>query len=141
MPEAQNDITKAKEEVREFLLQDYRLKSDMVTAHYGRILTRFDYFLLIKSGMVTATGYLMEKGLQTPMLFICIAGFLSSIFWFLTSRADRKIAVVYRDDVIIVYQQILRFLPDISMFDKEREKSFDSTRRDVRSLKKLGEEN
>jgi hypothetical protein len=51
--------------VREFLLEDYKLKVDMVTQHYQRILTSFNYFLAIQSSLVVVTGFLIKPNFRT----------------------------------------------------------------------------
>lgn len=90
------------EESRGFLVDDYKLKVDYLTAHFDRLWTRFNFFLTIELAIFGFLGYLLfdteGRDLQAvPVPFILGIGV--SLVWFIVGRQDRALVNDYRSDL------------------------------------------
>jgi hypothetical protein len=91
-------------------MAEYAAKTKLVTQQYDRILTRFNYFLTIESGLIGVVGFMIQQKLYLVVYPLCVVGFSSALLWHLTSRADRKLVEAYRLDASVVYALLLRDL-------------------------------
>ena len=48
-----------------FLSAEYTSKTGLVTQQYDRILTRFNYFLTIESGLIGVVGFMLQQELYS----------------------------------------------------------------------------
>jgi hypothetical protein len=81
---------------REFLLNDYELKVEYLTEHFGRMWTRFNYFVGIESALVGG-NLIFGDGKLSPQ--IAIVGVVVSLIWYVMGAEDRFLVRVYRGHV------------------------------------------
>jgi len=79
-----------------FMVKDYELKVRYLTDHFGRMWTRFNYFVGIESAL--AGGKLIFGGGEfTPEL--AVVGAVVSLIWYVMGAEDRFLVRVYRRQV------------------------------------------
>jgi hypothetical protein len=95
--ETQNDAAKR---LREFLVEDYKLKVNYLTGHFSRMWTRFNFFISLETlvaGVVVAAAA-TEKTLDNP-LPVAFLGLVVSACWYLVGITDRYLIAVYRSQI------------------------------------------
>ncbi|MFH0343768.1 MAG: hypothetical protein ACHBNF_16965 [Chromatiales bacterium] len=92
---ATNDITNALPP-KDFLVTDYELKVQYLTDHFGRMWTRFNYFVGIESALVSGK-LIFGNGKLSPE--IAIVGAVVSLIWYVMGAEDRFLVRVYRGHV------------------------------------------
>jgi hypothetical protein len=81
---------------KDFLVKDYELKVAYLTQHFGRMWTRFNYFVGIESAL--AGGKLIfGNGKLSPE--VAIVGAMVSLIWYVMGAEDRFLVRVYRGHV------------------------------------------
>lgn len=81
---------------KDFLIKDYELKVGYLTQHFGRMWTRFNYFVGIESAL--AGGKLIfGNGELSPEM--AIVGAVVSLIWYVMGAEDRFLVRVYRGHV------------------------------------------
>ena len=81
---------------RDFLVKDYELKVGYLTQHFGRMWTRFNYFVGIESALVGGK-LIFGNGKLSPG--IAIVGAVVSLIWYVMGAEDRFLVRVYRGHV------------------------------------------
>jgi hypothetical protein len=81
---------------RDFLIKDYELKVQYLTDHFGRMWTRFHYFVGIESALVGGK-LIFGDGKLSPE--VCIVGAAVSGIWYVMGAEDRFLVRVYRKHV------------------------------------------
>jgi len=81
---------------RDFLVKDYELKVNYLTQHFGRMWTRFNYFVGIESALVGGK-LIFGNGELSPQ--IAIVGAVVSVVWYVMGAEDRFLVRVYRGHV------------------------------------------
>lgn len=81
---------------RDFLVKDYELKVGHLTQHFGRMWTRFNYFVGIESALVGGK-LIFGNGKLSPE--IAIVGAVVSLIWYVMGAEDRFLVRVYRGHV------------------------------------------
>jgi hypothetical protein len=95
------------------LLEEYKIQVQSLTNHYGRVWTRFNFFITIHTAlMVALIGLFKDKGLTWAALPIPLLGVLMSALWYVTGAQDRYLVRFYRD---MISHAARRVAPD----DKE----------------------
>jgi hypothetical protein len=79
----------------DFLIKDYDLKVTYLTQHFGRMWTRFNYFVSIESALVG--GKLIFGGGKLSRE-VAIVGAAVSLIWYVMGAEDRFLVRVYRDE-------------------------------------------
>ena len=86
--------------LRDFLLEDYRLKVQYLTDHFSRMWTRFNFFLTINSALF---AFSVQKDTAAFVLLFVVAGLLLSALWYFFGAADNYLVDVYRKQVGTTY--------------------------------------
>ncbi|HLO28798.1 MAG TPA: hypothetical protein VK249_06670 [Anaerolineales bacterium] len=86
---------------RPFLQKDYELKINYLAAQYTRMWTRFNFFLVLESGLSAALWlWFKDKGAfigqANPLAWL---GLVTSFCWYVMGAEDRYLVVVYRSHV------------------------------------------
>jgi hypothetical protein len=81
---------------RDFLVTDYELKVGYLTEHFGRMWTRFNYFVGIESAL-GGGKLIFGDGKLSPQ--IAIVGVVVSLIWYVMGAEDRFLVRVYRGHV------------------------------------------
>ena len=84
-----------------FLQKDYELKINYLSAHFTRMWTRFNFFLVLESGLSAALwGWAKDKetfsGGASAFAWI---GLITSICWYVMGAEDRYLVEAYRSQV------------------------------------------
>lgn len=109
-PECEKAKASAKEKfddkLKGFLLEDYKLKVGYLTAHLGRMWTRFNFFLTAEVALV-AYLFTAARG-DTPVMrqFIVIEAMLSIIWWGFGAQ-DRFLVRLYKEQIKDVVKRLL----------------------------------
>jgi hypothetical protein len=80
----------------DFLVKDYELKVRYLTDHFGRMWTRFNYFVGIESALVGGK-LILGNGKLSPE--VAIVGAIVSLIWYVMGAEDRFLVRVYRKHV------------------------------------------
>jgi hypothetical protein len=81
---------------KDFLVTDYQLKIGYLTQHFGRMWTRFNYFVGIESALVG--GKLIFGGGKLSRE-LAVVGAIVSLIWYVMGAEDRFLVCVYRGHV------------------------------------------
>jgi hypothetical protein len=81
---------------KDFLVKDYELKVGYLTQHFGRMWTRFNYFVGIESALVGGK-LIFGNGRLSPE--IGIVGVVVSLIWYIMGAEDRFLVRLYRGHV------------------------------------------
>jgi hypothetical protein len=81
---------------KDFLIKDYELKVGYLTQHFGRMWTRFNYFVGIESALFGGR-LIFGDGTLTPA--VAIVGAALSLIWYVMGAEDRFLVRVYRQHV------------------------------------------
>jgi hypothetical protein len=84
----------------DFLLEDYKLKVQYLTAHFSRMWTRFNFFLTINSALF---AFSVQKDTAAFVSLFVVAGLLLSALWYFFGAADNYLVEVYRKQVGTTY--------------------------------------
>lgn len=84
----------------DILTTDYKLKIDYLTAHLGRMWTRFNFFLVISS---TLFGYSLGKDNGIYVGLLVLFGLLLSLLWYHFAATDNYLVSAYRSQVALVF--------------------------------------
>lgn len=95
MTTATNDAAKALPP-KDFLIKDYELKVGYLTQHFGRMWTRFNYFVGIESALVGGKLIFGSGKLSSE---VAIVGAIASLIWYVMGAEDRYLVRVYRAHV------------------------------------------
>ena len=77
----------------DFLLEDYKQKIGYLTQHFGRMWTRFNFFVSLETALLG--GKLLLVG-DKPSPIIGLAGITLSLIWYVMGAEDRFLADFYR---------------------------------------------
>ena len=81
---------------KDFLVKDYDLKIGYLTQHFGRMWTRFNYFVGIESALVGGKLIFGNGKLSTE---VAVVGAIVSLVWYVMGAEDRFLVRVYRGHV------------------------------------------
>jgi hypothetical protein len=79
-----------------FLLKDYELKVAFLTAQFARMWTRFNFMLVLESGLLAAAANTKH---HTGVRAIVWAEVLISAVWYVFGAQDKYLVEVYRGQV------------------------------------------
>ena len=84
-------------DVDAFLTRDYELKAAYLTAHLGRMWTRFNFFVTLQSGLVAGLVFTRDGGgfTDAAVYFAAAEAVLSAIWWIFGAQ-DRYLRGVSR---------------------------------------------
>jgi hypothetical protein len=84
-------------EMVNFLLEDYKLKTDYLNQHFNRMWTRFSFFIAAEVGLLGFYFSLVpeKSGYFAPQFFICSGIFISAL-WYITGAQDKYLVECYR---------------------------------------------
>ncbi len=80
----------------DFLVKDYELKVRYLTDHFGRMWTRFHYFVGIESALV---GGKLIFGNGELSREVAMVGAIVSLIWYVMGAEDRFLVRIYRNHV------------------------------------------
>ncbi len=85
----------------QFLQKDYELKINYLSADFTRMWTRFNFFLVLESGLSVALfgSFSDEGGFSARATLIAWVGILTSLCWYALGAQDRHLVEVYRKHV------------------------------------------
>jgi hypothetical protein len=79
-------------------LEDYRIEVQALANQYGRMWTRFNFFITIHTAlMVALVGLFKDEGAVWAALPIPLLGVLTSGLWYVTGAQDRYLVRFYRE--------------------------------------------
>jgi hypothetical protein len=111
-PKASAPVLDEKEQAKldAFLQKDYELKIAYLTNHFGRMWTRFNYFVAIETALIGGK-FLIPNGVLSPEL--AITGALISLVWYVMGAEDRYLVRIYRHQVEIAAEELAQAIwPD-----------------------------
>jgi hypothetical protein len=91
-PQLPNDAKKH----LEFLVKDYELKVQYLTNHFGRMWTRFNYFVVIQAALIGGKTIFGDSRMYMPGMWF---GLALSLVWYIIGAEDRFLVQQYRDQV------------------------------------------
>jgi len=80
----------------DFLVKDYEMKVKYLTDHFGRMWTRFNYFVGIESGLVGGKLIFGDGKLSRPIVIVAA---VVSLIWYVMGAEDRFLVRLYREHV------------------------------------------
>ncbi|HSK72732.1 MAG TPA: hypothetical protein VK892_13610 [Pyrinomonadaceae bacterium] len=91
----------------DFLLEDYKQKIAYLTAHLGRMWTRFNFFLTAE---VALLAYLFTTSRElTPItLEVAVIELIISVIWWEFGRQDRFLVLIYREQIKDTTERLLK---------------------------------
>ena len=92
-------------ELEDFLLEDYKLKTEYLISHFSRVWTRFNLFLLIESALL---GFSFREEYSTYVVAIGFAGMFLCLTWYYFSANDNYLSDHYRRQVQNAYDLLTR---------------------------------
>ncbi|MEO6725109.1 MAG: hypothetical protein ABIU20_10795 [Blastocatellia bacterium] len=95
-------------DIDSFLLEDYKQKVAYLTAHFGRMWNRFNYFVVLESAL---TGFLLNNKLWNNAVYFALTEMLLSLIWWSLGAQDRFLVKLYRDAVKDAVERIKKRLP------------------------------
>jgi hypothetical protein len=86
---------------RSFLQSDYQLKANLLASQYTRMWTRFNFFIVLESGLSAALwAWFKDKGgFVDQATGISWIGLATSICWYAFGAQDRHLVAVYKQHV------------------------------------------
>jgi hypothetical protein len=100
MPEPEKNTMEEplKKDAVNFLLEDYKLKTDYLNQHFNRMWTRFSFFIAAEVGLLGFFFSLKSagSGYLAPQFFIW-SGIIISALWYMTGAQDKWLVECYRD--------------------------------------------
>ena len=84
-------------ELKEYVVKDYELKVRFLTDHFSRMWTRFNFFLVTETAIVSGKIIFAQPGQNTTALLW--TGLIVSVVWYLMSAEDRYLVDLYRSEV------------------------------------------
>jgi hypothetical protein len=91
-------------ELKEYLIKDYELKVRFLTDHFTRMWTRFNFFLVTETAIVSGR-IIFTKSDQTSMALL-FTGLVVSILWYLKSAEDKFLVDTYRAEIKETFRQL-----------------------------------
>ena len=89
-----------------FLQKDYELRINYLSAHLGRIWQRFNFFIVLESGLSTALWLWLKDALSKdakvavdPAAGVAVIGLATSLVWYMFGAQDRRLFVVYQTKI------------------------------------------
>lgn len=91
-------------ELKEYLMNDYELKVRYLTDHFTRMWTRFNFFLVTETAIVS--GKIIFSKSDQASVALLFTGLIVSIIWYLMSAEDKFLVDVYRTEVNETFRQL-----------------------------------
>lgn len=105
---SKTDAEKLRAEVVEFLQKDYELKVRYLVDHYGRIWTRFNFFMVAETALAGLLGQALSRGESlSDALPFPIAGAFLALCWYAFGAQDRYLVEAYRVEIARVANQLV----------------------------------
>jgi len=100
-------------DVDAFLAEDYQVKANYLTAHLGRMWTRFNFFVTVESGLVAGLVFTRDGGgfSEAAVYFAAAEAVLSAIWWVFGAQ-DRYLVEAYREAVEAAWKQLRDRVPE-----------------------------
>jgi hypothetical protein len=83
----------------EFVVEDYRLRIDYLNAHFGRMWTRFNFFLTLESGLIGFFFVGDNDVLSANAPLFLMVQIVLSLTWWVFGAQDRWLVNAYRDGI------------------------------------------
>jgi hypothetical protein len=95
-----------------FLEKDYERKVRYLSDHFSRMWTRFNFFLVLESGLSAALWLWFREagGVTFGALALALVGLASTIVWYIFGAQDRYLVEVYRKQARIVGDDLAKHL-------------------------------
>ena len=81
-------------ELKEYLIKDFELKIRFLTDHFSRMWTRFNFFLVTETAIVS--GKIIFAKSDETNIALLFTGLIVSILWYLMSAEDKFLVDIYR---------------------------------------------
>ena len=91
-------------ELKEYLIKDYELKIGYLTDHFSRMWTRFNFFLVTETAIVS--GKVIFSGSDQTSTALLITGLIVSILWYVMSAEDKFLVDTYRAEIKETFRQL-----------------------------------
>ena len=91
-------------ELKEYLIKDYELKISFLTNHFTRMWTRFNFFLVTETAIVSGR-IIFTKSDQTSIALL-FTGLAVSVIWYLMSAEDKFLVDTYRAEIRETFRQL-----------------------------------
>jgi len=83
-----------------FLEKDYEMKVRYLTDHYGRMWTRFNFFMVANTAVAIVTAGRIADGKPLgDLIAFSTAGMLLTLCWYIFGAEDRYLVEAYRKDI------------------------------------------
>jgi len=83
-----------------FLQKDYEMKVRYLTDHYGRMWTRFNFFMVANTAVaIAAAGRIADAKPLGDLIAFSIAGMLLTLCWYIFGAQDRYLVETYRREI------------------------------------------
>jgi len=104
---AEKDTQFDSQAVASFLVDDYKLRTDYLTAHFSRMWTRFNFFLSIETGLIGVAFLASKDQWSRYAVVFALAGVLVSAAWYVFGAQDRYLVLLYRDQVKLAARRVI----------------------------------
>jgi hypothetical protein len=104
--------------LKNFLLEDYRLKVQYLSDYFSRMWTRFNFFLTINSALF---AFSVQKDTATFVSLFVVAGLLLSALWYFFGAVDNYLVDVYRKQVGTTYYLLGSKEPGLKRLQSRKE--------------------
>ena len=83
-----------------FLEKDYEMKVRSLTDHYGRMWTRFNFFMVANTAVaIAAAGRIADGKPLADLIAFSTAGTLLTLCWYIFGAEDRYLVEAYRKEI------------------------------------------
>lgn len=101
-PKNKNETSESKQKfdaaLSPFLLEDYKQKIAYLTAHLGRMWTRFNFFLTAEIALL-AYLFTTNREFTRITLEVAVIELIISVIWWEFGRQDRFLVLIYRKQI------------------------------------------
>ena len=85
--------------VDDFLVEDYKLRIDYLNAHFGRMWTRFNFFLTLQSGLIAFMFFRDQANFSKNLPLFLLTEVALSCIWWIFGAQDRWLTYAYRKSI------------------------------------------
>jgi hypothetical protein len=97
---------------KDFLEEHYYKKVDYLKDQFGRMWTRFNYFLTVESALFGGKVFVQSEGEPTNQFQwqIALIGFFVSVIWYVMGAEDKYLVNLYRKEIEQEYEKLQKYL-------------------------------
>jgi hypothetical protein len=90
----------------DFLLEDYKLKIGYLTAQFGRMWNRFQYFIVFEGVLSTVFFGFIKERRNADAGWVAVTGATVAACWYVFGAQDKRLVEVYRSQIRYVLREL-----------------------------------